>query len=626
MKLNYYIYSLIAGVLLMFSACTPDEYEMGSKAFAPEDLVEGVAYSVTHDANNPNIVYLKSLLGPEYTPLWEHPQGRSQEAEVTLKMPFEGTYEVTFGVETRGGVVYGAPTTFTIDDFCADFVTGEMWDFLAGGSGNSKTWIPDNGSYGLQQGFYTCFDPSTTYVDMVQNGSKWTTSSKTWWEPSNADAGVTEDDLMASMTFSLQGSAGLSVTTYKDGVATTKEGMFSMNTDNHTISAIDVDFAHGAWADGKAVDFRNNFQILVLTENQLMIGNYRDEAMSGEGRCVYCWNFVSKEYADNYVPVDQPDPEPALPDGWKDAVSEISTTKIVWNMSPDVPFDWANLDGSLMNNFTAGNYPDWATPQANLDKLTMTLDSKDNSYEFVMPDGTTVSGTYELDDKGIYTFSAGVPSYHIGGGDIMFAATAENQLRILQVNMLGDVLQGMWLGQRSTEKDEYIAYHFVPAAGSSSSEPEYTTIAVDNSKIVWGDLEGKGNFRVELYNIWGATGAGSDSAPEFTENSPFDPNSILFTSQMQLTFTISGLTGAAATNEYVAQLMCTSPGWWPSIDSEKSPVEIPITGNGTYTFTYNAPAAYDKGVIVFCIDILNMFNDIDDPDAVSVTIDSLRVI
>ena len=43
MKLNYYIYSLIAGVLLMFSACTPDEYEMGSKAFAPEDLVEGVA-------------------------------------------------------------------------------------------------------------------------------------------------------------------------------------------------------------------------------------------------------------------------------------------------------------------------------------------------------------------------------------------------------------------------------------------------------------------------------------------------------------------------------------------------------------------------------------------------------
>lgn len=611
MKLNYYIYSLIAGVLLMFSACTPDEYEMGSKAFAPEDLVEGVAYSVTHDANNPNIVYLKSLLGPEYTPLWEHPQGRSQEAEVTLKMPFEGTYEVTFGVETRGGVVYGAPTTFTIDDFCADFVTDPLWTMLTGGVDQEKVWILDDGSYGYALGELTYADPSAT-----QEWNNWAAN----WDPGK---GHTGDDAIwgSTMTFNLKG--GANVTIFNSSSNTTETGTFMLDTDNHTITFTDCDLLHTpSWAD-RTSNWRRSLQLFELDENHLRIGVMRDNS---EGPWWLIWNFVSKEYADNYVPVDQPDPEPALPDGWKDAVSEISTTKIVWNMSPDVPFDWANLDGTLMNNFTAGNYPDWATLQPNLDKLTMTLDSKDNSYEFVMPDGTTVSGTYELDDKGIYTFTNGVPSYHIGGGDIMFAATAENQLRILQVNMLGDVLQGMWLGQRSTEKDEYIAYHFVPAAGSSSSEPEYTTIAVDNSKIVWGDLEGKGNFRVELYNIWGATGAGSDSAPEFTENSPFDPNSILFTSQMQLTFTISGLTGAAATNEYVAQLMCTSPGWWPSIDSEKSPVEIPITGNGTYTFTYNAPAAYDKGVIVFCIDILNMFNDIDDPDAVSVTIDSLRVI
>ncbi len=611
MKLNYYIYSLIAGVLLMFSACTPDEYEMGSKAFAPEDLVEGVAYSVTHDANNPNIVYLKSLLGPEYTPLWEHPQGRSQEAEVTLKMPFEGTYEVTFGVETRGGVVYGAPTTFTIDDFCADFVTDPLWTMLTGGVDQEKVWIFDDGSYGYALGELTYADPSAT-----QEWNNWAAN----WDPGK---GHTGDDAIwgSTMTFNLKG--GANVTVYNSSSNATETGTFMLDTDNHTITFTDCDLLHTpSWAD-RTSNWRRSLQLFELDENHLRIGVMRDNS---EGPWWLIWNFVSKEYADNYVPVDQPDPEPALPDGWKDAVSEISTTKIVWNMSPDVPFDWANLDGSLMNNFTAGNYPDWATLQPNLDKLTMTLDSKDNSYEFVMPDGTTVSGTYELDDKGIYTFTNGVPSYHIGGGDIMFAATAENQLRILQVNMLGDVLQGMWLGQRSTEKDEYIAYHFVPAAGSSSSEPEYTTIAVDNSKLVWGDLEENGNFRVELYNIWGATGAGSDSAPEFTENSPFDPNSILFTSQMQLTFTISGLTGAAATNEYVAQLMCTSPGWWPSINNDESPVEIPITGNGTYTFTYNAPAAYDKGVIVFCIDILNMFNDIDDPEAVSVTIDSLRII
>lgn len=61
------------------------------------------------------------------------------------------------------------------------------------------------------------------------------------------------------------------------------------------------------------------------------------------------------------------------------------------------------------------------------------LDSKTMTYEFAMPDGTTASGTYTLDEKGIYTFSGNVPSYHIGGGDIMFGADGNNQLRILSI-------------------------------------------------------------------------------------------------------------------------------------------------------------------------------------------------
>ena len=92
MKLNHYIYSLIASMLLLFNACTPETFELGEKTFTSEELVEGIAFTVTHDESNPNIIYLKSLLGPEYQPLWEHPMGRSQAEEVTLQMPFEGTY------------------------------------------------------------------------------------------------------------------------------------------------------------------------------------------------------------------------------------------------------------------------------------------------------------------------------------------------------------------------------------------------------------------------------------------------------------------------------------------------------------------------------------------------------
>ena len=187
-----------------------------------------------------------------------------------------------------------------------------------------------------------------------------------------------------------------------------------------------------------------------LDENHLRIGVMRDNS---EGPWWLIWNFVSKEFADNYVPEDQPDPEPTLPDGWQDMVSEVVTTEIKWTMSPDVPFDWANLDGSLMNNFTAGNYPDWATVVDGLENLSMTLNSADMTYTFEMPDGTSTTGTYTLDEDGIYTFDAGVPTYHLGGGYIIFGATAENQLRLLSIETADCSPLGIWLGQRSPEED-----------------------------------------------------------------------------------------------------------------------------------------------------------------------------
>ena len=62
---------------------------------------------------------------------------------MTLKMPFAGTYNVVFGVETRGGVVYGDTATFKIDDMYAEFVSDPMWTKVAGGAGKSKTWYLD---------------------------------------------------------------------------------------------------------------------------------------------------------------------------------------------------------------------------------------------------------------------------------------------------------------------------------------------------------------------------------------------------------------------------------------------------------------------------------------------------
>ena len=35
-------FSILAGAALIFSACSPEEYEMGAKTYVSDDLVEGI--------------------------------------------------------------------------------------------------------------------------------------------------------------------------------------------------------------------------------------------------------------------------------------------------------------------------------------------------------------------------------------------------------------------------------------------------------------------------------------------------------------------------------------------------------------------------------------------------------
>ena len=97
-------FSILAGAALIFSACSPEEYEMGAKTYVSDDLVEGIAYTVTPDANDPNTIHLTSLIKGA-TPLWVTPSGPSQKTTLDLALPFAGEYSVTFGASTPAGPV-----------------------------------------------------------------------------------------------------------------------------------------------------------------------------------------------------------------------------------------------------------------------------------------------------------------------------------------------------------------------------------------------------------------------------------------------------------------------------------------------------------------------------------------
>ena len=488
--LNKIFLFLFIGTMMLLASCSPDEYALGNTDVKPGDLVEGIAYKIEHDAANPNIVYLKSLMGSKYTPLWSHPQGRSQEQTVTLKMPFAGTYNVVFGVETRGGVVYGDTATFKIDEMYAEFVSDPMWTKVAGGAGKSKTWYLDLDADATSRYFlgpiyfftntYTWDNlhnaAGENYLDadawdatkaITPNLSETGTATWYWLADYPGNSWMCDAADFGSMTFDLIGGANITVDQEAYGLGK-KNGSYMLDVDKHTITFSDAYPVHDSNRDTE-MKAATEFRILYLTDDamQIMV------VPSG-----VCYNYISKEYKDNWVPGEVADPEPALPDGWKDDISQTVNKSITWKLSETNPLDWCNLDGSRMNGWNSpADYPSWlGTLDASVYKnFSMTLNSDDLTANFVAPDGTKTACNYTLDEKGIYTFSTDstentkIPSFAVIGW-ANFSADSNKQLRIMSIEKdASGAVTGMWLGAKDAVKPEYTAYHLVPSAGGSTT-------------------------------------------------------------------------------------------------------------------------------------------------------------
>jgi hypothetical protein len=491
--------SLLSIVAILFSSCSPEEYDLSEKSVKSEDLVEGIAFKIEHDASNPNIVYLKSLMGGQYTPLWNHPQGRSQEQTVTLKIPFAGTYKVQFGVETRGGAVWGDTVTFTVDNMYAEFVSDPMWTLVSGGSGKEKTWYLDLDAEGTSRYFkgpiyfftntYTWdnlhYSTGESYIDGDFNEDfTWdaqkaitpnlTDGAATWyWTADFAGNGwITTKADFGTMTFNLKGGANITVDQEAYGLSK-GTGNYMLDTEKHTIKFSGVNPVHDSGRDAD-IKTATEFRIIYLTEDAMQILVVPADPKAS----AVVYNYISKDYKDNWTPGEVKEPEPTLPDNWKTDISQTVSRSVKWVLSPSTPFNWANLDGSLMNaGWTAPEkYDSWtgftAADAANYANFSLTLNSDDNTATYVAPDGTTTKGGFTLDEKGVYTFVDVKPEFVICGGWVTLTTTDANQWRITKIekDASGNVT-GMWVGKRDAVKPEYMVYHLIPQLATATVDP-----------------------------------------------------------------------------------------------------------------------------------------------------------
>jgi hypothetical protein len=485
-------------------SCSPEEHELEAVDVNPSELVEGIAYKIEHDANNPNIVYLTSLMDSRYTPQWEHPQGRSQEKVVTLKIPFAGTYEVKFGVQTRGGMVYGDPVTFTVDQMHADFISDPMWTMLAGGAGQEKTWYLDLDAQGVSRKFlgpmhffrnwYEWNGLHTASGDNYLDAANWDWTKAIeptleregesasgapmpgvqawyWLADWKGNQWMTPAADFGTMTFNLKDGANVIVDQEEYGLGL-QTGTYLLDTENKVLKFTDARPLHDANHDADAVDW-SNVRILYLSEDAMQLGI----VPNADNAAMVVYNYISKEYKDNWVPGEVVEPEPPYEgDPNEDLTTSVSTKKR-WALSLNTPYNWTGLGGNFLNGWSKPEdyvATGWAPYDASIiSNVSLTLDkTSDNAgtYEFTDGAGNPIAGTYTVDEENNIVFDQSI-NFNISGW-VNLATGPDNKLRIIaaEKDAFGNITV-LWLGQRSTEKDEYMVFGFVPG-GSAPADPE----------------------------------------------------------------------------------------------------------------------------------------------------------
>ncbi|GAB6871124.1 hypothetical protein [Bacteroides rodentium] len=556
MKLNQSIYSLIAGLMLMWSACTPEEYDMGKKTYESGDLVQGSAYTVTVEGNK---VLLKSNLAG-CTPLWVTPQGRSQEDEFAIELPFAGSYEVTFGAETPGGVVYGEPYTFTLPKNDFSLLEDEKWflladkDFRSGdalpdaetlAAGISKKWYPCDANYGIGQCsgpvmYLAPYDPdgdgagytpeeekNGVYKDIIFGTGNW----KPNWDPGFQSWLIPEDDpyMDSYMTFSMDAANGCVATMYR-GEAGTKgsstgvdmAGKFNMNLTDKVkplISFTDCYAMHNVGFDEVCSNYTQDIQIIELTPYILQLVTKRTNS---EGNWYLVWNFVSEEVIKTKgecIPKEESGKiekvAPVLPI-FDNLPTDLFTTEINgvtyvgnqmnFNLDLEAPYDWLWWNGSpnaqQWESVTGGSYNDTWAPVAGIEAEDFELilsKASDGTYGYECGEA---SGKVAI-ANGVLTFDKEI-TILTATSDQRTVAVTGNTFTVLKVEA-GEALT-IGVPESRDENGEVNSYLVANLLYKkiTTGPTGPTEIKVDNSKleVIFGD----GNpdrLRIQLYNSWG---------------------------------------------------------------------------------------------------------------------------
>ncbi|MBQ4387139.1 MAG: hypothetical protein II822_06020 [Prevotella sp.] len=593
MKTNKSIYLSVAA-LLMLGACSPDSHSLDSLSLQPADLTQGSAFSVTVDEQN--TVSMKSLLDKSYNCYWIHPMGRAQGPEATTQLPFAGTYEVTFGVDTRGGVVYGDPYKFQVTTNNMSLLEDPLYTYLTGGVGKSKRWVPVDKDYGVGQ----CTGP-VMYAnpdDVLNDGSGDTNIGinhmKPNWDPGFQSWLIPADDAYMDswMEFSLDDVNGCSMTEYRgesgakgSSTGTTTTGKWTLNvTDkNHpTLSFTDTYSMHNVGFNEVCANYTTDIVITELTPYMLQLATMRTNS---EGAWWIIWNFIAEDVQKGVVEIPSDEAEylnpstPVVPE-IADLATKIFTTDIngvefegaemTFQVNGGEAYDWWWWNGgsSAWETLLGGTYgANWA-PQPDEDavmenELTLT---KKGEYSY-----GDQSGSYTLTD-GKLVFDNAVTFFTVAGDDRTITLTGK-EWTVLKCDPGSELILGVPSGTDiNGNVNSYLVANFTyKAVGGGESGP--VVVPFDAAKVN-NYIEAGNYFRCQLYNPWGG---GNDA---------IDPANVKLKKNQKINVTVrlSGFTFSQPAKMVLCCNRGSEQGW--ETECYDYARAITVNGDGTYTVSW----------------------------------------
>jgi hypothetical protein len=454
MKLIKQMTLLVFIALFSLLSCKKNDYSLTALPDKSAINME-VKQDLAVDAGG-NTVYLINHTD-KIEPVWDYATGKSTRRVDTVHYAFQGDYIIRRSAVTQGGIVNLDSIIVHVTKDNLNYVNDPLWTALSGGVGQQKTWLLDLDANGVSKFFdspvyFAGDDYSWAGGCAKPNGNCWTWFPK-WsdntWINAKADYG--------SMTFSLKGGPFVTVDQKATSTAGVTNGTYYLDKDAKTISFSGVTPLNQGYDQ-----VYTKGRIISLTENSMQIAFKHPTKAEQE-----IFNYISKEYSDNWVPPPPPTKKPD--DGFNPtfAPGEIlemlagdpSSPGRFWTIDVNGnPIDWvAKGNGWTTDKNSSYN---WGWNETWDDAVKDAWIRFDNSMNYSrFQNGTLTTGTFSIDESKNEITLVGNTLLQNSGSWMNPTATT---LKIVKGWPADYRAKGVWLGTSyDAGKDEWFCWHYI---------------------------------------------------------------------------------------------------------------------------------------------------------------------